>query len=97
MTIKSFKFSEEMITALDELAHGDRFQSSEADSKTGWLEVSLAHFIKMGLVGKVHKGQLGRCQTPDETFRLFVEYSKAVRKEPGYSFMPGKFVYHKDD
>lgn len=93
--ITAFKFSQAMRDALDELVHPDRLLRL-ANSRTGWLEVSLSWFIKDLLKGKISQRQLDVCQTPDDIFELFVMYSRAKRGEAGYRLVKGKSITHHE-
>ena len=92
----AFKFSEAMKTALDELVHPDRLMRL-ANSRTGWLEVCLAWYLKEKLLkGQISQRQLDTCITPDDNFRLFVIFSRAKRGEAGYKLIEGKTGSHHE-
>jgi len=85
--LTAFRFSPEMIEVLNELTRKKRLaQIPGAKNKTEWLEHILAQVLRQSLLNQLSKAQLEFCRKPDDIFRLFVMYCKALRNVEGYGF-----------
>lgn len=99
--IRSYAFSDDFNDALEELIRPERAMQMPGkgndNKKTVWLETIASWFLMQGLKGKVYKGQLATARTPDEQFKLFLKYSRAMRKVEGYGILPNKYVFGPDE
>ena len=94
--LSGYSFSQIMRDALDELVHKDRMLRL-SNTRTGWLEISLERLIREILKGKVNQKQIDVCKTPDDIFKLFVIFSRALRGEEDYKLVKGVAIKLPDE
>lgn len=91
-----------MIEALDELIlitidSKGHIKKPELKNRTQCLEHILSQHLKQIMKGALNKVQLDFCKTPNEVFRLFVMFSKALREIKGYGLDDKNYVFGPED